>query len=294
MIKSPIPLILVLGSTGQVGSALLKLLGPRGLGLDRSQANLENPDSILPLLNQIQPAVVINAAAYTAVDLAEKNSELAMKINGDAPGVLAQWCSQNKIPFIHYSTDYVYSGDGENPWNEEDPVAPLNVYGLSKLKGEQNIQALGDAYWIFRTSWVYDQKGKNFLNTMLRLGKERDTLQVVNDQWGAPTYATHLAQATLIALENATNLPTFPSGIYNVCNSGITSWYGFATAIFEMARAKGMSLKIRSLLPIPTSAYPTPAKRPYNSRLNLQKTEKILKIQLPHWHKGLEECMEDL
>lgn len=291
--STPHPIV-ILGSKGQVGKALLDLLKEHAIGLDRSQANLENPEAIIPLLNQIQPSSIINAAAYTAVDLAEQNQALAMKINGDAPGVLARWCADHQIPFVHYSTDYVFSGEGDRPWKEKDPVSPLSSYGKSKLEGEKQIAAAGGKYLIFRTSWVYDAFGKNFVNTILRLGREKEALRIVSDQIGAPTYAPHLAKATIEALRVALEINQFPSGVFHLCNSGETTWHEFALAIFELARSKKMPLQIKKVEPILTSEYPTPATRPLNSRLNLNQIYHVLGVSLPDWKIGLKECMEHI
>lgn len=283
--------VLVLGSTGQVGRALIALLGQGGIGLSRAEANLAEPESLVPLLDKIRPSAIFNAAAYTAVDLAEKEEALALRVNGEAPGVIARWCAKNGIPLVHYSTDYVFSGEGTQPWKEEDRVAPQNAYGRSKLEGEKQIIESGADALIFRTSWVYDSEGKNFFNTMLRLGRERDHLGVVADQWGAPTYAPHLAQASVEALRASFDLSEFPSGIYHLCHTGETNWHGFALSIFELARKGGLELKVSAVEAIPTSTYPTPAKRPLNSRLNLEKIKKVFSIELPDWKTGLEECM---
>lgn len=284
---------LVFGAKGQVGSALTKLLGSgRVLALDYPEVDFAKPETLGKLLDEIQPRHIINAAAYTAVDQAESEEPLATLINADAPGALAQWCSKYQIPFVHYSTDYVFDGSGNSPWKETSPTAPKNAYGRSKLAGEQLVQLAGGKFIIFRTSWVYDATGKNFLKTMLRLGKEREFLRVVNDQCGAPTYAPHLARGTLRALEFAVQQKTFPSGIYHLCNSGVTHWCEFAEMIFKHAKNKGLPLRIHKVEPITTDAYPTPAKRPLNSRLDLEKAKSVLQVVLPPWQEGLQECME--
>ena len=265
-------MILILGATGQVGRALTALLGPdKCRALTRSEARLDHPEELATRLDRLKPSAIINAAAYTAVDLAEKEKDSARTINALAPGVLARWCAEHDIPFIHYSTDYVFSGEGDRPWQELDPIAPLNTYGATKAEGESRIAAAGGKWLIFRTSWVYDADGKNFLNTMLRFGAERETLRVVADQHGAPTYAPHLARATLQALEKALQLPVFPSGIYHLCNSGETTWHTFAQAIFEKARALQIPLKVQSVDAISSAEFPTPARRPSNSRMDLSK-----------------------
>ncbi|MEK6704358.1 MAG: dTDP-4-dehydrorhamnose reductase, partial [Bdellovibrionota bacterium] len=234
---------------------------------------------------------IINAAAYTQVDRAEEEVESCRLINGEAPGVIAGWCAKKQIPFIHYSTDYVFSGNGDKPWREDDPVSPLSAYGQSKLLGEQTVAKAGGKWLIFRTSWIYDAKGKNFLQTMLRLAKEKDEINVVADQIGAPTYATHLAAATLRALDKALRSEPFPSGIYHLCNRGETSWHGFAEAIIASAKNSGISIRVNKVNAIQTKDYPTPARRPQNSRLCTDKAMRVFATELPDWGEGLSECM---
>lgn len=278
--------LLITGANGQVGKALMEL-AENAIGVTRKEIDLETL-AFFPGESGLRPSAIINAAAYTAVDKAEEEEIRAFNINARAPEILAAYCKERDIPFIHYSTDYVFDGSGKTPWKESDPTNPLSAYGRTKLEGEKRIAAIGGKYLIFRTSWVYDETGKNFLNTMLRLGAERDELRVVNDQWGAPTYARHLAQATLAALENAQNATRFPSGIYHLCGGGETNWQAFAREIFEVAQPP-KSPKIHG---IPTSEYPTPAKRPLNSRLDGSKAKQVLGVALPSWEAGLRECME--
>lgn len=314
--------ILILGANGQVGRALNMLAEGDVVALTREEADLSKPQSLRGVVDSIQPDVILNAAAYTAVDKAEEEEALATIINAEAPGLLAEIAAKRKIPFVHYSTDYVFDGSGDKPWREDDQTAPLNAYGHSKLAGEQAIQAAGGQYLIFRISWVYDAYGKNFLNTMLRLGKDRETLKVVADQFGAPCYAAHIAAATLEILNRCSpfagepksasdsvggNPPTgsfysptppqggsFPSGIYNMANTGVTSWHGFATAIFDEARKKGIELAVKEVLPIPASEYPTPAKRPNNSRLDCSKLRETFDITLPVWEEGLKAAVAEI
>lgn len=284
--------IAVTGANGQVGRALVALLGSRALPLTRAEADLSQPDTLAQVLDALQPDAVINAAAYTAVDKAESEPDAAFAINADAPAALARWCAAHDVPFVHYSTDYVFSGEGDAPWTEDAPVQPRNTYGSSKLAGEKAVVADGGKHLIFRSSWVYDAQGQNFLNTMLRLGAERESLSVVADQHGAPCYAPHLAAYTLQALEKAAEMFTFPSGIYHMANRGETTWHGFATAIFAAARAQGAKLAIKTVEPIPSSAYPTPAKRPHNSRLDCSKLEQVFGLALPDWEQGLAQALE--
>jgi dTDP-4-dehydrorhamnose reductase len=293
--------ILVLGANGQVGRALAQHLGPsRCIALSREQAPLDHPEKLPAVLARYRPCAVINAGAYTQVDLAEKEESLARTVNGQAPGVLAQWCAAAKIPFVHYSTDYVFEGTGTRPWAEDDAIHPLNAYGRTKAEGEARVREAGGKYLIFRTSWVFDAFGKNFVNTMLRLGAERDALKVVADQHGAPTYAPHLAGATIEALSRAMTMPLtpvtqFPSGVYHLSNAGETTWHGFAEAIFSEALARKLvKLKISAgkVEAISSSEFPTPARRPVNSRLNLSKIDTVLGVRMPEWRVGLNACLD--
>lgn len=300
-------MIWILGANGQVGSALSQLLGSQALAFDRKKVDLGQPDSLEATLDAllksdgkgIPPQALINAAAYTQVDRAEQETELAQAVNGRSPGILAQWCLKHGIPLVHYSTDYVFPGTGERPWTEEDVTSPLNAYGASKLAGEKEIARImnpaAGKWLVFRTSWVYDATGKNFLRTMLRLGHDREELKVVADQFGAPTYAPHLAQATLEALENAQKAKSFPSGIYHFCNTGATTWHGFAERIFSEAAKRGVPrnapLKVKRVLPIRSEEFPTPAERPRNSRMNTDKAFQNLGVRLPDWQIGLDQCL---
>ena len=195
---------------------------------------------------------------------------------------------------VHYSTDYVYSGEGERPWTEDDPTGPLGVYGRTKLEGDREVHAAGGRHLIFRTSWVYDEEGKNFVNGMLRLGRERETLRVVADQHGAPTYAPDLAGASLEALDRARSLPEFPSGVYHLCGAGETTWYGFACAIFERARTHGIPLQVKTVEAITTADYPTPSRRPVNSRLNTERARRTLGVALRPWEQALDQCIGNM
>jgi dTDP-4-dehydrorhamnose reductase len=268
-------------------------LGERAIPLTQAELDLSKIDTIRETLDRYSPDVVINPAAYTAVDKAEEEQGLASLINGEAPGVMAAWCNDKRIPFIHYSTDYVFDGSGDHPRDENMKTAPLNHYGASKLAGEQAVEQAGGNYLIFRTSWVYDAQGKNFVNTMLRLGGEREVLSIVADQIGAPSYAPHLADATLQALEKVQNLDAFPSGVYHMCNAGETSWNQFALAIFEGAKRHGRVLEITKVNAINTVDYPTPATRPLNSRLDYSRLKQVFDITMPSWQEGLEACLQE-
>lgn len=282
-------MILVLGAKGQVGSALLRLLGPDGTGFDRAEMDLAAaPEMMIKQLDMLSPDCIINAAAYTQVDKAESEPELAEAINARAPAVIAAWCARRNTPFVHYSTDYVFNDSSNAPRDENAPTGPFNIYGKTKLAGERAVMAAGGRFLIFRTSWVYDEAGKNFLNTMLRLGTEREELSVVNDQFGAPTYATHLAEATLKALKK-----DFTPGIYHLCNAGETTWYGFAEAIFAEARKAGQSLRVQKVKSMDSAYWNAPAKRPMNSRLSCEKAKQQLGIVMPAWQDGLHQCMKN-
>lgn len=285
---------LVIGAHGQVGSALAQLLDPgQSVFLSRKELDLAKPATIAPTLSVIQPDCVINAGAYTQVDLAEKEEKLAHTINAEAPAEMALWCKRKGVPFVHYSTDYVFNGEGTKPWRELDPVAPLNAYGRTKAAGEKKIQKIGGDFMIFRTSWVYHHQGKNFLRTMLKFLQEREQLRIVSDQKGAPTSAAQLAHATLEALRRIQSMPKFPTGIYHLCAGGEASWFDFTVKIREIAE-KRILLKTREIVPIQTSEYPTPALRPLNSRLDTSLLKSNFGISLPDWETGLSECMEKI
>ena len=284
--------ILVLGAGGQVGRALAALLGDACIALDRSGADLSNPQRLAEHLDRHDVSACINAAAYTAVDRAEDESSLAMRINGESPGVIARWCASRGIPMVHYSTDYVFDGSGTRPWSESDMVGPLNAYGASKLAGERAVEAAGGSWLVLRTSWVYDAVGRNFLTTMLRLARERESLRVVADQHGSPTYAHDLAVGSLQALRQASGRATFPSGVYHLCNGGDTTWCGFARAIFDEAHSRGMSLAVQNVTPIGSDEYPVPARRPQNSRLDTRRIRETLGVELREWREALSDCMD--
>ncbi len=287
---------LILGANGQVGKAFAALR-PGALALTRAEADLSHAGFISQLDKRVGDThitAVLNAAAYTQVDKAEgEGKDEAFRVNAEAVGELAVWCARRDLPLVHFSTDYVFDGQGRTPWRETDAPRPLGAYGESKRRGEDAIANAGGHHLIFRTSWVYDAYGKNFLNTMLRLFAEKETLKVVSDQIGAPTYAPQLAEAALGALEKAVAMPEFPSGIYHLCNSGETSWHGFAQAIFTLARSYDSGIKCHSILPIPSSEYPTPARRPSNSRLDCTKAREVFEIRMPDWNDGLSACIKE-
>jgi len=287
--------ILLTGKNGQVGSELEKSLAPLGelTALDRQGLDLSNPDSIRQLIRQLRPDVIVNAAAYTAVDKAESEPDLAQAINGTAPGIFAEEASRLNALLVHYSTDYVFDGTKSTPYTEQDAPNPLNVYGRTKLAGEQAISAQASRFLIFRSTWVYDAHGKNFLNTIKRVGAQRPELAIVNDQYGAPTWSRDIAQATAqaIGLYLAMAEPQRANGIYHLTAQGNTSWFDFARAAAEC----GLFADIAhppALRAIPGSEYPTPARRPMYSVLSNAKLLKQFGIQLPQWEVSLRECLE--
>ena len=290
--------IVLTGVTGQVGGALGATLPQVGtvIAADRSLLNFAEPATLPAALDRLTPDLIINPAAYTAVDRAEDERELAFIVNGEAPGVLAKWASKRGIPLIHFSTDYVFDGQGEEPWREDSPTGPLSVYGASKLAGEQAIREANGPHLIVRTSWVYAAKGSNFLRTMARLARERAELRVVADQIGSPTSAHVIASAVTSLLEQARdNLPESfgrAGGVINVAASGETSWHGFASAIISGLRARDVELAVRTVVPLRTEEYPTKAKRPHNSRFDLSRLRDLFGISPPSWHEALDRELD--
>ncbi|OHZ01198.1 dTDP-4-dehydrorhamnose reductase [Salinicola sp. MIT1003] len=294
--------IIVTGITGQVGFELQRSLAPFGrvLAPTREELDLTTPAAVADYLNDLsrsdqRPALIVNAAAYTAVDKAESEPELAQRLNAELPEQLARYCAKHDVPLVHYSSDYVYPGQGDTPWQETSPTGPLSVYGQTKLEGDSAIAESGAYHLIFRTSWVYSARGHNFMKTMLRLGRERDSLAVVSDQIGAPTPARLIAEITALAVARLTTQP-LDAGIYHLAPRGETSWHGFAQAIFEQAAQRGEPLAIRpgNVQAIPTVDYPTPAQRPLNSRLDVSRLESALAIQLPDWRSQLGLTLDEL
>jgi len=293
--------ILLLGANGQLGQELRRALAPLGTivattrsgalpdGSACEVADFDQPASLAALLDRVRPALVVNAAAYTAVDRAEDDREAAFRANAEAPGVLAHWCAQAGVPLVHYSTDYVFDGQGTRPYREDDATAPLGVYGASKLAGEQAIRAAGGRHLIFRTAWVYASHSANFLRTMLRVGAERDVLRVVADQIGTPTPAALIADVTAQALQHDGAL----SGTWHLTAKGETSWHGFAEAIFADAVATGVLPRAPIVEAISTAEYPTPAKRPAYSHLDVAKLEQDFGVSLPSWQEGLKRVIAD-
>lgn len=286
--------ILIFGKNGQVGYELCRTLSTLGEihAVDIDECDLTDKASIINTLDGFKPTVIANAAAYTAVDQAESERALAFKLNADAPGIMADWAAKHDSLMIHYSTDYVFDGTKKEPWTEEDKPSPLNVYGESKLAGDINIQSSGCNHLIFRTSWVYGARGKNFYLTMKKLLQEKDEIRVVNDQYGAPTWCRTIAEATGQALAQiqspicSVDLRKI-GGVYNLTNSGVTTWYGLTEAIRESMLHVNRDLQLTAVRQIPSMAYPTAAKRPMNSSLSLNKLRNTFGITPPKWEAAL-------
>lgn len=295
--------ILLTGANGQVGFALHRSLVAHGEIVPTTRtgrlpgsnaacemADFDQPHALAGLVERVAPDLVVNAAAYTAVDKAESEPGAAHRANAEAVDILARACEKRDIPLVHYSTDYVFPGDAKRPWREDDPTAPLGVYGATKLAGEEAIRASGCQHLVFRTAWVYGARGHNFLRTMLRLAGERDELRVVDDQIGSPTPAAWIAQATALALTRLAD----QSGTWNLVADGETSWHGFAEAIFEAATSADLIKHAPKVVPVPSSDYPTPARRPAYSRLDTSRLMRDFGIQLPDWRKGVLQIIGEL
>lgn len=293
---------LVLGGNGQLGQELLRALVPVGPVIATTRdgrladgaacefADFDKPASLPALLDRVRPSVVVNAAAYTAVDRAEQEPEATRRANTEAPAVIAQWCARHAVPFVHYSTDYVFDGQSRVPYREGAPTAPLGVYGTTKRDGEDAIRAAGGRHLIFRTAWVYAEHSANFLRTMLRLGAERDVVRVVADQIGTPTPAALIADVTAHVLQHPGEL----SGTWHLTTTGETSWHGFAEAIFAEAVARGVLPRAPRVDPITTAEYPTPARRPAYSHLDVSRLQADFGLSLPTWQAGLAQVMARL
>jgi dTDP-4-dehydrorhamnose reductase len=301
MLRKPtsFPTILVTGSNGQIGFELRRSLAPVGnvVALDRSGCDLTNIDQLRRIVRELRPDVVVNAAAYTAVDRAESEPELAFAVNAAGVGALAEEVHALGGLLVHYSTDYVFDGRKDAPYAETDVAQPRSVYGKSKLAGELAIAAAGASALILRTSWVAGQHGQNFAKTMLRIARERDELRVVADQFGAPTSAALIADVTaqILARRSCCSDPgAFPTGVYHLAAAGETSWHGYAAAVLRHAASKGIALKVRAdqVVPITTAEYPVPAPRPANSRLDTRKLRDTFGIYLPPWEQGV-SCLLD-
>ena len=293
--------ILLFGKNGQVGWELQRSLAPLGelvaLASDSQElcGDLTDLAGIARTVRAVAPDIIVNASAHTAVDRAESEPELARALNALAPGVLAQEAHRVGAWLVHYSTDYVFDGSGDAPWRETDPTGPLNIYGQTKLEGEAAIAAAGCRHLIFRTSWVYAARGGNFAKTMLRLARERDSLAVINDQIGAPTGADLLADVTAHALRTAMLRPEL-GGLYHLAAGGQTSWYDYARFVIDFARQADIDIKVapEAIHPVPTSAFPTAARRPLNSRLDTRNLQTTFGLQLPHWQDGITRMLTEV
>jgi dTDP-4-dehydrorhamnose reductase len=286
------------GTEGQVGGALLPLLQRFGTVITPKLAEFDftKPETLTASLDQARPDIIINPAAYTAVDRAEDERELAFLINAEAPTVIARWAAAHDVPMVHFSTDYVFDGSGDVPWREDSATGPLSVYGASKLAGDNAIKAAGGPHLIVRTSWVYAARGANFLQTMVRLAAERLELRVVVDQIGAPTTAKAISDALIAILEPGMSdiggLLAKKGGVVNVVCASETSWYGFATAIVSGLKSRGVKLRVERVIPISTGEFPTKAKRPANSRLNLTRLREVFGVTMPSWQRALDHELD--
>ncbi|MBI3103003.1 MAG: dTDP-4-dehydrorhamnose reductase [Burkholderiales bacterium] len=293
--------ILLLGKGGQVGWELQRSLSVLGqvtaLDFDSQDhcGDFANPEGVRDTVRRLRPQVIVNAAAHTAVDKAESEPELARLLNATTPGVVAEEAARLGAWLVHYSTDYVFDGSGTRPWVETDTPAPLSVYGATKLEGEQRIQQSGCQHLILRTSWVYAARGGNFAKTMLRLGQERERLTVIDDQWGAPTGADLLADVTAHAIRHLQARPQ-DGGLYHCVAAGETTWHSYAKYVLEYADKAQAAMKIiaKEVAPVPTSAFPTPATRPHNSRLDTARLQAAFGLQLPHWQTGVARMLAEI
>jgi dTDP-4-dehydrorhamnose reductase len=293
--------ILLFGKNGQVGWELQRALAPLGevIALDADStglsADFSNPESLISTVREVAPHWIVNAAAHTAVDKAESEPDLARAINATAPGVLAREAAAAGAWLMHYSTDYVFDGSGSTARAEDAPTGPLGVYGATKLEGEELIRASGCQHLIFRTSWVYAARGGNFARTMLKLAQERDALKVIDDQIGAPTGADLLADLSAHAMRSVALQPQH-GGTYHAVASGHTSWHGYATHVIENARSRGVPIRVarEAIAAVPTSAFPTPARRPANSRLDTHKLRNTFGLQLPDWQSGVDRMLAEV
>jgi dTDP-4-dehydrorhamnose reductase len=288
------PHLLLIGRIGQVGWELRRTLAPlaRITCVDFPDIDLTHGDSIRRWVRETQPNVVVNAAAYTAVDKAESDSDTAMKINGVAPGILAEEAKKLGALLVHYSTDYVFDGTKTEPYIETDAPNPLGAYGRTKLAGDESVRSVGGAHLIFRLCWVYGARGQNFMLTMMRLAREREKLQVVGDQVGCPTWSRMIAETTALALKQALAMRDWAAliGTYHLASSGVTSWHGFAQAIINLMPAGGKKCSVVEA--ITTPEYPTPARRPAYSVLNCDKLQRTFDLRLPHWEESLKQAIE--
>jgi dTDP-4-dehydrorhamnose reductase len=298
--------ILLFGANGQVGSALRTALQPLGEIVPATRsgalddgavceiADFDRPQSLSALIERVAPQAVVNAAAYTAVDRAETEHHAAFRANAEAPAAIAQTCARAGIPLVHYSTDYLFDGRGRRPYREDDPTAPLGVYGRSKLEGELAIRASAARHAILRTAWVYASHGKNFMRTMLRLAAERDELRVVADQIGTPTSADLIAEVTVPVLRAMLDDSARSFGVRHLTAAGQTTWHGFATAIVDRAHSCGLIARRPTVTAITTADYPTPAQRPAYSVLDCGRLQTEIGLELPSWGDGLDRVLDKI
>ena len=288
--------ILLLGKNGQVGWELQRSLAVLGrvTALGHDEADFTEPDQVLAHVRSLRPDVIVNAAAHTAVDKAEGEPERARLLNATTPGLLGEEAARLGAWLIHYSTDYVFDGSGSRPWTEADAPAPLSVYGRTKLEGEQRIAQSGCRHLILRTSWVYAARGGNFAKTMLRLAQERERLTVIDDQWGAPTGADLLADVTAHAIRHLQHRPQ-DGGLYHCVAGGETTWHAYANYVLTQAKKAQPAIQIKAVevAPVPTSAFPTPARRPHNSRLDTRKLRSVFGLALPGWEQGVARALAE-
>ena len=292
--------LLLLGPSGQLGWELRRALAPLGQVVTAQRdagADLSQPHTLSRLLDNVRPQIIVNAAAYTAVDRAEmaQEQDLCVRINAHAPRALAQWAAQHQAMLVHYSSDYVYDGTGSHARREDTPLSPLSVYGHSKAQGDTAIAQSGCRHLILRTSWVYGARGSNFAKTMLRLACERDNLRVIDDQWGAPTGADLLADLSAHMIGQAWLRPDL-NGLYHATASGVTSWHGYAHLVLSYAQRRGLTLQVHpeQIQAVATREYPTAAVRPLNSRLDTRKLQAAFNLHLPAWEEGVERMLEEI
>ena len=299
--------ILLTGVNGQVGGELLPLLTALGevIAPTREELDLADTSAIRDIVRRVKPRWIVNPAAYTAVDKAESDVKTAFAINRDAPEVFGEEAARIGASVLHFSTDYVFAGDGTRPWCEDDPTQPLGVYGASKLAGEQALASSGATHLVFRTSWVYGTRGKNFLLTILKFAREREELKIVADQHGAPTWSRDLARLAVHAIlrsekdasAKGTTLAEAVrplTGVYHACDAGFTTWFGFASEFVRLAQVAEPEQTFAKLIPIPSSEYPTPAKRPENSRMNCEKLTRMLSFRMPTWEHSTAQVMTEM
>ncbi|MBM4052940.1 MAG: dTDP-4-dehydrorhamnose reductase [Planctomycetes bacterium] len=290
--------ILLLGSGGQVGHELRRSLALLGdvVALDHPAVDFGQPETVAGIVTSVSPAMIVNAAAYTAVDRAEEEPGLAHAVNAESVEVLARCAAAAGSLLVHLSTDYVYPGTGDRPWVESDPTGPLSTYGRTKLAGDDAIIRSGCRHVILRTSWVYASRGKNFVRTILRLAAERERLSVVDDQFGVPTAASFLADVSARVVERHKHEPGAPSGVFHAAPTGSTTWFGVAQAVLERARSRGVAFKLcqGGLTPCTTAEYPLPAARPRNSRLSVDRLQRVFGVRCPDWREDLNRIVDEL